>query len=366
MSKIVLIMVPDWIDAEPSGTDLYGYIHEETGIVNVVSKEPGDGLVKVAALAESPGDGVVGVCSDRGVSFYRDCEPIERKTYQLHLDIFSRNSGILESKLLMSKTAIIVGCGSVGSLVALELARSGVGRFVLVDSDILEYHNVCRHQCGIPDVGRYKVDAVADAIHRINPTVFVEKYRMPMEHVPEVDRDRFCSPDAIVIGCADDRSSDIFSNRVAASYGMPFVSIGFWERAYVGEIFYWIPGRGHPCYECAICSDNQFDMRVQARNHHVYTNEEDLVKVSFEPGISVNLSFVTEVAIMLVLDLLGMGSDYKPRLLNDLTQYTLVCCTSDTEVAGLQVGIFSYPLQVTTSLQVGFKDRCPNGKCRWE
>ena len=35
-------------------------------------------------------------------------------------------------------------------------------------------------------------------------------------------------------------------------------------------------------------------------------------------------------------------------------------------IAGPQVGIFSYSLQVTTSLQVGFKDRCPNGKCRWE
>ena len=37
------------------------------------------------------------------------------------MDIFSRNTGILESDIMLSKGAIIIGCGSVGSLVALEL-----------------------------------------------------------------------------------------------------------------------------------------------------------------------------------------------------------------------------------------------------
>ena len=56
---------------------------------------------------------------------------------------------------------------------------------------------------------------------------------------------------------------------------------------------------------------------------------------------------------------------YIPRLLNNLKQYTLVCNTSNPEIGGEMVEIFSYPLQVTTSLVVGFGKEC-NGKCNFE
>lgn len=75
-------------------------------------------------------------------------------------NIFSRNTGILESEIMRSKCVFILECGSVGSLIALELARAGVGKFVLVDNDVLEYHNICRHQCSISDVGEYKVNVL--------------------------------------------------------------------------------------------------------------------------------------------------------------------------------------------------------------
>ncbi len=40
----------------------------------------------------------------------------------------------------------IVGIGSVGSKIAVSLARSGVRNFVLVDDDILAPQNLVRHQ----------------------------------------------------------------------------------------------------------------------------------------------------------------------------------------------------------------------------
>lgn len=94
---------------------------------------------------------------------------IKQEIYSLKLDIFSRNTGILESDVMLGKRALFIGCGSVGSLVAVELAKAGVGSFLLVDMDIFGYHNICRHQCGIYDVGRFKTDAVADRILQINP-----------------------------------------------------------------------------------------------------------------------------------------------------------------------------------------------------
>ena len=75
-----------------------------------------------------------------------DGKEAELEPVKLKIDIFSRNTGILESDIMLKKGVVIIGCGSVGSLVALELARAGVGRFFLIDMDSLGYHNICRHQ----------------------------------------------------------------------------------------------------------------------------------------------------------------------------------------------------------------------------
>lgn len=58
----------------------------------------------------------------------------------------------------------IVGAGSLGSKVALSLARVGVRRFVLVDGDVLQSHNICRHEADFADVGALKVDVVKDLV----------------------------------------------------------------------------------------------------------------------------------------------------------------------------------------------------------
>jgi len=88
--------------------------------------------------------------------------------------------------------------------------------------------------------------------------------------------------------------------------------------------------------------------------------------LSITKGISVDINFATSIGIKLILDILNEGNDgYIPRLLNNLTQYTLVCNTSDPNIGGEMVEIFSYPLQVTTSLKVGFSKKCGK-KCKYE
>ena len=48
-----------------------------------------------------------------------------------------------------------------------------------------------------------------------------------------------------------------------------------------------------------------------------------------------------------------------PRLLGQLSQYTLVCNSNDPQLGGERAEIFSHPLQVTTSIQVGYGKGCP-------
>lgn len=66
--------------------------------------------------------------------------------YSTHQDVFSRNQGIVEQDRMAAKQAIISGTGSGGFKVGLELVRAGIGSLIVVDNDILAYHNVCRHE----------------------------------------------------------------------------------------------------------------------------------------------------------------------------------------------------------------------------
>lgn len=65
----------------------------------------------------------------------------------------------------------IVGCGSVGSAVAENLARCGVTDFVLWDFDTVEAHNVANQMFTQPDINRPKVEALKDILVNINPEI---------------------------------------------------------------------------------------------------------------------------------------------------------------------------------------------------
>jgi hypothetical protein len=82
-----------------------------------------------------------------------------------------------EHKALSQKRAAIIGCGSLGSKIAVSLARSGVRSFVLVDEDILLPENTVRNDLDWRDVGNHKVDSVATKIELVQPTAAPTKYR---------------------------------------------------------------------------------------------------------------------------------------------------------------------------------------------
>lgn len=355
---------------------IFGKFHEASGVFNVFNTDMIQSGLEYEELGEivsmSNTDiercvekSLVGIWNGEYLSFEYQGEKYEIEQYSLVQNIFSRNTGILESSIMRDKKVIILGCGSVGSLVALQLAKSGVGNFLLVDNDIVEYHNLCRHQCGISDVGRYKTDALKERILNINASAKVRCEVSTVEMLRKEVFDEHCIKEkTIIVGCADNRAADVYANSIAVMYKVPFISIGFWERAFAGEIFYYLPEQNMPCYKCALGDGGELSNRTNA-NRRIYTNEEDLSKVVFEPGIAADIDFVTTVGIKLILDILNRNSaGYTIRLLDSLQQYTLVCNTNKSEIGGEMAEIFSYPLQVTTSLKVAHCTGCP--PCEFE
>ncbi len=361
------VLIPEEIFEKHYTGKIFGQFHEESGVFNVYTEKmikaglPHRYLGTITDIASEENEDLTGFWSDdRSIVFTFLGEEYQVEKYSLIQNIFSRNTGILESSIMCEKEAVILGCGSVGSLVALQLAKSGVGKFLLVDNDVIEYHNLCRHQCGISDVGKYKTLALKERILNVNPNAEVVIETTTVELVRKETFDCHCiSGSSIIVGCADNRAADVYANSIAVMYHVPFVSIGFWERAFAGELFYYLPDRNMPCYKCALGDGGELSQR-ESTNRRIYTNEEELEKVNFEPGISADIDFVTVIGVKIILDILNLDqTGYTTRLIDSLQQYTLVCNTNKTEIGGEMAEIFSYPLQVTTSLKVSFGENCP-------
>ncbi len=85
----------------------------------------------------------------------------------------ARHTPGLHGKLKAAGVAI-AGLGGLGSNIAVMLARSGVGRLLLVDFDMVEPSNLNRQQYLTEHLGMYKTDAMKAQLNKINPYITVE------------------------------------------------------------------------------------------------------------------------------------------------------------------------------------------------
>lgn len=96
-------------------------------------------------------------------------------------EIFCREEMLIGSealkKLNESKVAIF-GIGGVGSYVVEALARAGIGKFILVDNDIVSKSNINRQIIATAKtIGKLKVNVAKQRIQDINPKAEVKVYK---------------------------------------------------------------------------------------------------------------------------------------------------------------------------------------------
>jgi hypothetical protein len=75
---------------------------------------------------------------------------------------------------LLPQKAMLLGCGAVGSHVAVGLAAAGIGTLCLVDKEQLSSENVHRHVLGMKHVGVNKAEGLAEYIAGRFPHVVIE------------------------------------------------------------------------------------------------------------------------------------------------------------------------------------------------
>lgn len=162
---------------------------------------------------------------------------------------WSRLEGVVDRDTLSLKHALVVGLGSGGSTVALELAKAGVGRFTLIDPDHVDLTNLIRHECDDRYVGWNKAEAVADLMRRRNPEVAIDICPSDAFDLGTRLEEIVTSVD-LVAACTDGESPKNLLNRLSTMASIPAVYGGVYERASGGEVIRCFGGAGDACYAC--------------------------------------------------------------------------------------------------------------------
>ncbi len=198
------------------------------------------------------------------------------------------------------RRVLVAGCGSVGSRIAEDLARSGVRHFVLVDPDEVSLPNMARSVYARADVGRAKVAVLAERLRGIAPETEVSTTRRFLREItPE---DILDGVDLVVLA-TDDMTEQAALAKVAYEKRIVQVAAAMYRKAAAGEVMIAVPEARTPCWACAVGTSA---LSTSERPDTNYGVDGRLVA---ESGLGASINLVTSVASLLAIGLLaGPGS----------------------------------------------------------
>jgi ThiF family protein/JAB domain-containing protein similar to deubiquitination enzymes len=163
--------------------------------------------------------------------------------------LLARGEGLLSPEL-RARRALVAGCGSVGSYLAEQLVRAGVGAVALLDPERVEPENLSRTCYEAPDVGALKVEALARRLLRVAPALRCEERPAALESLSPEELDALVASADLVVAATDDPAAQRALNRFAYARGRPALFVGLYAGARGGEVILAVPERT-ACYLCA-------------------------------------------------------------------------------------------------------------------
>lgn len=218
---------------------------------------------------------------------------------QIQQGLFARSRGLL-SEQIGQKRVLVAGVGSVGSFLAEQLVRSGVGALTLIDPDIVELSNLSRTTYTLADLGKPKVMALRDRLHSINPGVAITAEPCSLFDYEPAALDTLVQAADLIIGTTDDVRAQRSLNRFAYGRGKPALFIGLYPGAQGGEVIVTVPEQT-ACYLCAAGTRRQFEETLGEVSGEV---DYGTGRLMGEVAIAADIQHVTTTAIKMALSLL--------------------------------------------------------------
>ncbi len=165
--------------------------------------------------------------------------------------------GAAGQQRLAQAHAAIVGVGALGSVIAEQLARAGVGTLTLVDRDIVELTNLQRQFLyAMGDLGSPKVEAARARLTQINPDcrIYAEATDLRADNAEAVLGIHAQRP-AVIIDGTDNFETRYLLNDLAVLHAIPLVYGGALATGGTQmTVLHEPPGRPlHPLRPCLRC-----------------------------------------------------------------------------------------------------------------
>lgn len=233
---------------------------------------------------------------------------------------FERIESLFDIALFADVKVLVLGCGSGGASVALQLVMSGIRNFTLVDCDVLGPENVIRHVCGRSFIGRRKVDAVAEVLRDRNPNVKIATIDADIMDLSDIASEIRKSD--VVVLATDNEPSRYLVNELCVRHSIPFVVGRVFTRGIGGEVFAYRPESGG----CLACLESflqrttfregikEIDLVSDEQREKVYGME--IAEIKDSPGLAVDISFITSFHARFALDAIARRLRERPRFLD--------------------------------------------------
>lgn len=230
--------------------------------IPIINNDPDTGFFKMYGYVVSINKkGKVSVCGcDIMVDgvLYTEGNPHDIFSEQLEDTTFNRISTAIDLSSMKDSLVLGIGCGGAREFY-IDLARMGVGNFILIDGDTVSNSNIASQNVYANEVGMYKCEAIKERILQINPDARVLAYNGMLDdgildsQFEEWFSD-FNATNVVVCGFTDSFKAQARASRIAMKYKFPYIAAQHYEKGQMSEAIYWYPNISPKCPRCLLAS----------------------------------------------------------------------------------------------------------------
>jgi molybdopterin-synthase adenylyltransferase len=178
-------------------------------------------------------------------------EELQRYSRQIMLE----EIGFEGMEKIRSAKVCVVGAGGIGNPVITQLTAMGIGKLRIVDRDVVEVTNLHRqHLYTDNDIGRVKVEAAAERLRKLNPTVEIEP--VPTS-VTKYTAESIIKGFDVVIDALDSVDARYALNDACIKHNIPLIYAG--AIGVTGSVCTILPNRS-ACLRCMFPELNEEEM----------------------------------------------------------------------------------------------------------
>lgn len=171
---------------------------------------------------------------------------------------YARVQGAYDVDRLAHSTVVAVGLGGGRGLLE-DLARTGIGRFVLIDFDRVARPNIASQYCTSCEIGEQKVRAVRRRLREINRHVVVETRAVRVEELSVEEVARLIGlgeggdpSSVLLLAMTDSFAAQAHMNRLALHLGVPLLAAQMYADGAGGELVFTHPAATPYCLRCRL------------------------------------------------------------------------------------------------------------------